>query len=120
MSFKNAGIRLQVADTFTELYRTPLLKESVVHALYIANTLPNNGLSADVKVTVKIAVADPDPLILTPYEVIVINDATVKPGNSLVFDKPINLAANQYITISCNTGGQVCHVFASVLEELLA
>jgi hypothetical protein len=117
MAFKNAGLKIALANTFAELYRTPIGKESVIHALYIANTHLATATIPDVKVSVQVTITNPvDPLLT--YDVVVIHEAIIKPGNSLVFDKPINLQANQYISILSDTGLEAVQIFASILEEL--
>lgn len=102
-AFKNAGVA--VLASRTTLYTCPAATEAVVHAIFISNVDGTN--SADVKIEATIDGG-------TTYRVI-IQDAPVVAGSTLVLDKPINLEANDILAVTASAASDL-EAFASVLE----
>lgn len=107
MAFRNAAVKISAPNTLTPIYTVPLAKEAVVHALYIGNT---NALLPALDVRVDVTV-DINGTIFS-----IIKGAVIKPGTSLVFDKPINLVAGNILKIASDLTDSV-EVFASILLE---
>ena len=101
-TFKNTGYN--ITDTETELVAASVL--TIVHSLYISNT--SNGTTG--YVTVKfVDNSDSDK------EYVLINNAPIKPGSSLIFDKPINLELNDSLRI-VGSDNDLLDSFLSIME----
>ena len=101
-TFKNKGF--VVTDTEEELLAAGVL--TIVHSLYISNS--SNGTIA--YVTVKfVDSSDSDK------EYVLINNAPIKPGSSLIFDKPINLEINDSLRI-VGSDNDLLNSFLSIME----
>jgi hypothetical protein len=107
-TFKNAGSVISTANTDAPVYQAPPGKQSLVHSLTISNLEATENIQATITVTT-------DSGVFT-----ILKKAIITPSNSLVWDKVINLEADDFLKVqtvgetvpaSCNA-----NVFASVLE----
>jgi hypothetical protein len=103
--FKNAALE-DVLSTDTDLYTCPAATQSSVHTLILSN---KTGTET-VKGTVKFYDSSQD------IQVIILKDAQIEEGNTLLFDKPINLEVGDKIQVISEDGIGKLSAFASVLE----
>jgi hypothetical protein len=108
MAFRNASLpALPTANTLVTLYTCPAAYEAVVHALYVSNVSGGAAITVDVKVSIK-------NLGSTTTTVSLLKAAQIIYGTSLIFDKPVNLRAGDYIQVQSNTAN-AAEVNASIL-----
>jgi hypothetical protein len=106
MAFRNAALA-SVGTSLTTLYTCPASTEAVVHALYIANTHATDTVTVTVQLVLNGATT-----------VDLIAGGAILAGQTMIFDKPINLrvaTTADVIKISASTAG-VVDVFASILQ----
>ena len=108
-TFKNQGATLGVADSGS-FYTAPGGTYSVIHALYISNHETSSNISVHVKVTTDGG--------STFYHVG--KGLSVRPNNTLVLDKPINLEPSDiiriYADVLSDSSTPTAEAFASILE----
>jgi hypothetical protein len=102
-AFKNGGLALTAVSQ--TLYTTPAATESVIHAVFLTNI--SEAYEGLVTITVTDASAGTDYPIL--YR------APVKPGSTLVFDKPVNLEAGDSLKALASST-DLMSAFLSILE----
>jgi hypothetical protein len=102
-TFKNAG--LAATTTLTSIYTAPASTDGVVNAIFLANTSNSDIVLADIVVN--------DASASTAYTVL--HRASIKPGSSLVFDKPINLEPNDSLQVKASANSKLT-AFISILE----
>jgi hypothetical protein len=102
-TFKNAG--LAATTTLTTIYTAPASTDGVVNAIFLANTSNSDIVLADIVVN--------DASASTAYTVL--HRASIKPGSSLVFDKPINLEPNDSLQVKASANSKLT-AFISILE----
>ena len=102
-TFKNAG--LAATTTLTSIYTAPASTDGVVNAIFLANTSNSDIVLADIVVN--------DASASTAYTVL--HRASIKPGSSLVFDKPINLEPNDKLQVKASVNNKLT-AFISILE----
>ncbi len=102
-TFKNAG--LEVTTTSTSIYTAPASTVSVVNSMFIANTSNSSDRLVDVIVE--------DTSAGTEFTVL--HRAPIKPGSTLVFDKPVNLEAGDELKFFASADSGVT-AFISILE----
>jgi hypothetical protein len=100
-SFKNAGAGVAISGA-TIIYSCPGSTQATVHSLSIAN-VKSSGSAA-----ISIYLNDGG------YDWTILKDAVIEEGNSLVWDKPINLTDTDLIKVA-GVAGEV-EAFASILE----
>ena len=103
--FKNAAID-DVLATDTDLYTCPADTQSSVHTLILSN---KTGTET-VKGTVKFYDAS------QTMQVIILKDSQIEAGNTLLFDKPINLEVGDKLQVLSPSGTGKLSAFASILE----
>lgn len=110
-TFKNAGLVVSTTNNGSaNLYTCPSATQAVIHALYISNL--SSTFVANVDILVLIGGGVNSFYIGQKLEVDV--------NNTLVLDKPINLAAGDIIRVisylNADSSSPNVQVFASVLE----
>jgi hypothetical protein len=100
-TFTRAAIAIPTAAVPVGLY-TATGKKAVIHALFISNTGAN-----PIKVTIEVLVG------ATPYSLG--TDLILPAGQTLNFDKPINLDDTDVIRITSDTSSSTT-AYASILE----
>ena len=116
MAFRNSSLpstSFVAANIPYSLYTCPATHEAVVHALYISNVS-----SSKASITVDVMVAIKKIVNSTPITVHLLKEAQIIYGTTLIFDKPINLRAGDFISVQCNTASAV-EVNASILLTAL-
>ena len=110
-TFKNAGLDVGTSDNSSnDLYTCPAATAAVIHALYISNLSSTNIANVDIKITIDGG---------TTFGHIG-KSLEVDVNNTLVFDKPINLEANDKIRIiaavNLDSSSPDVEAVASILE----
>jgi len=110
-TFKNAGLVVGTTDNSSaDLYTAPGAGTAVIHALYISNKNANNTAEVDIKVTIDGG---------TTF-IFLGKSLEIQPENTLIFDKPINLEANDKIRViaaeNLDSTAPDVEAFASILE----
>lgn len=103
-TFVNAGTALSTTNR-TTLYTAPAATQSIIHALYLANTDGVNSVDVTVEATVDGG---------TTY-IKVLNTVPIPADSSLVLDKPINLEAGDILAVTSSAANDI-EVFSSILE----
>jgi hypothetical protein len=108
MAFRNAAIS-SVGTSLTTLYTCPASTEAVVHALYLSNKHATDTIQVTVQVTLNGG---------TPVNLIY--NASILAGQTMIFDKPINLrfvggGTADVIKVQASTTAAL-DAFASILE----
>jgi len=101
--FKNAA--KAVTTSPTSIYTCPVATQAVIHAIYITNVDGTNQADATIELY--------DSSQTTAFKVGMNLPLPIK--STLVFEKPINLEANDELRLSANVNGDV-EVVASILE----
>lgn len=109
MAFRNSSKAIGTA--FSQVYACPLGFEAVVHSVYVSNTDTLNDIEVDVQITTHHASGGGDNN--TFY---VLKGVKVMKNTTLVLDKPINLRAND--TISLKSSAATCDCVASILTTV--
>jgi hypothetical protein len=105
-TFANSGAGIAVLTSDTDIYTcTGSGKQATVHALFLSNIDGTNSVTVTVKVYDASATATAT----------IMKDAVIEVGNTISFDKPINLQENDKIQVSAGATGDV-EAFVSILE----
>jgi hypothetical protein len=104
-TFKNAGAGTAILTSDTDVYTCPALTQATNHALFLSN------IDGAASVTVTVKVYD----VSATATATLMKDAVIEIGNTISFDKPINLEAGDKIQVSAGATGDV-EAFCSVLE----
>jgi len=102
-TFKNAGLDLTTNEQ--TIYTTPADTEAVVHAIYLTNIAEGHQALATVIVN--------DVSESRGYKILY--RAPVRPGSTLIFDKPVNLEAGDSLKVLASDD-DLMTAFISVLE----
>ena len=102
-TFKN--VASAVTTVSTSIYTCPAATQAVIHAIYITNVDGTNQADTTIELY--------DSSQTTAFKIGMNLPLPVK--STLVFEKPINLEANDELRLSANVNGDV-EVVASILE----
>lgn len=102
--FDSAGAGITVGTGATDIFVCGGSEQCTVHSVYISN----------LKTTTVTATLYMYDASATATATICLN-AQIEASNTLVFDKPLNMAAGDKIQCSCGTSGDV-GIFVSVLK----
>jgi hypothetical protein len=101
-TFTNAHVAAGTSNT--DVYTCPASTQATVHSLSLSNMTTST-------IKVSVFVYDTSATALAT----IVKDAQVEMGNSLVWNKPLNLETTDVLRVVCDTAS-ACEAVASILE----
>lgn len=109
MAFRNSSKAIGTA--WTQVYICPVGFEAVVHSLYVSNTDNINDISIDIQITTNHSSSGG-----SNGSFYVLRGIKILANTTLVLDKPLNLRANDFISLKSSAA--TCDCVASILTTL--
>ena len=103
-TFDSKGAGITVGTSPTDIFVCGESEQSTIHAIYISN-LKTSTVTASLYMYDASAVATATICL----------NAQIEASNTLVFDKPLNMATGDKLQCSCGTSGDV-GIFVSILK----
>ena len=102
--FCNEGVNITIGTSATDVYQTPSSTQATCHSLHIANVTTET-------VTASVYIYDNSKAASGT----ILKNAQIEAGNTLCWEKPLNLEESDKLQVSTNVSANV-EVFASILE----